>query len=224
MIIGQYPFERFINPQQMREYQAFLSKIKPKYNLNNFSTTYLPKIYAQINLEQYHFLTIYVFELLKQWVALNEAYTIEYINKISKLIWFLEIENYFSFKEKAYLEKISSIEFVLNRKLKTLIPHFDMLPKEATYFFYETVVVSCYLQKQLIERLDCNLIITNQRIALSFGSGFYLFHFSQIKLLTLVSDGIIFELEKIKIKLKTLTPEVIYLSIDRIIDMEQYPI
>lgn len=222
MIIDSILFKRLPHQRDWVDYQKFVAKIQPIYHAHNFEYYYLPAVYQQIELHEYHFLEIYLFDLLGHWVQNHEEFSLSYIHQFQSLIKHLKIANKFSFVELAYIDKIAGIEFCMNRKLKRLIPHFDLLPKEQAYFFYEEIIVAVYYQQQLVHQMYGSISITNKRIGIIFATGIYLLDFVQITNLKLLASGLQIELDQILFKLETNIAQVVYLSIDRIIQLEKY--
>ncbi|MDQ0514205.1 hypothetical protein J2Z62_000643 [Mycoplasmoides fastidiosum] len=224
MLIGDKPFLRIVEPRLEKEYQQFVEQIKPFYNENNFTKIYIRSIYDMVNTSQLEYLEIYLFSLLYTWTNNNEKYNYDYLKDYQKLVDFLEIENKFGFLEHYYFERLNMIVFTITRKLKSLNPDFPMSKKEANYFFYADLIFQSHFSQFDVDKLGCNLFITNKRLILASKTMYLVFRFNELKQLKLNFNNVYFEFEDLAFSLETIAPEVVYISLDRIIQSEGYDI
>ncbi|WP_391591915.1 hypothetical protein [[Mycoplasma] cavipharyngis] len=221
MLIGDKPFSRIADSNKEKAYQLFVAKIKPIYHENNFTKIYIRTIYDYVAINELEFLEIYLFSLLKKWVAVNEKYDLKYLKKYQKLIKFLEIENKFGFLEYYYWEHLNNIIFTKNRTLKSLNPNFSMHKKETNYFFYSDLIFHSDAPKLHITHLQCSLFVTNKRLIIVSPTMYLVFNLKELKNLKLNSNNVRFDFEKIYFILETNIPEVIYISLNRMMQLKR---
>jgi len=203
-------------------FNSYLPKVKDKFNCENIESTPRFKVMQCFHVgEEVDFLA-YRFDVLNDWMKMNERYVQPYINRLSVVINNLCLQEEFNSFEKQRIFDLEAIIFAKWRNLKQLIVDFKMYDGEFVFYRYEINSFHKANNKQDRELKDLDLFITTKRIVIAKNLYTVSLDYKIIKNYHISKSSIIIELKSgYSYEIKCDNTYVIYVSLERVLKREK---
>lgn len=157
------------------------------------------------------------FELLRNWISLNEMYTKDYVNSLDEIIKKLSLKNLLTSLENEYINHYNGVVFAKIRNLKQLIIDFPLnSKKEIVYYKYENSSLIDNSNNDSIITSDAECFLSNERIIFLKDFNVYSIFYNQIVDYKITNFGVLINLNEKKYLLRSEDWYILYVSIERL--------
>jgi hypothetical protein len=151
---------------------------------------------------------------------MNEAYTIIYVDGLTKLINKLFLTHELNAYEQEYVKHYQGVVFAQTRNIKNLIVDFPISKTERVYYKYD----NCSLyqitnNKMKIIQSNGEICITNQKILLSKGMDIYPIELSSIVDYKISKYGLLIITKEYVYAFKMFDDYIAYVSFERVLKL-----
>jgi len=215
--------KNFFKREHSEQYfDTYVPSIKDKFNYQNIETSNKYKVMSCFHYGQEKDFLAYRFDVLSEWMKVNERYQQTFIDRLNRVIDILCLREEFNSFEQQKIIEIEGIIFAKWRNLKQQIVDFPLYDNEFVFYRYEIDSFGKPNERYSSKTEDLVLFITTKRIVISQHLYTISLDYEAIANYKVSKFGIIFNMKNgNSYEVKCDNVYAIYVSLERVLKREQ---